>query len=56
MLNKTVLEKFLIVEQTGENDLFLTYNGKDTQTGLTVNVTALKPNLITAVNFLEPIF
>ncbi|MHB8776795.1 MAG: protein kinase domain-containing protein [Anaerolineales bacterium] len=53
MLNKTVLEKFLVVEQTGENDLFLTYNGKDTQTGLTVNVTAFKPNMVTPVNFLQ---
>ena len=53
MLNKTVLEKFLVSEQTGENDLFLTYNGKDTQTGLTVNVTAIKPNMVAAVDFLE---
>ncbi|MBM3180440.1 MAG: hypothetical protein FJZ86_08800 [Chloroflexi bacterium] len=53
MLNKTVLEKFLVSEQAGENDLFLTYNGKDTQTGLTVNVTAIKPNMVAALDFLE---
>jgi len=53
MLEKTIFDRYALDEQAGESDLLLEYHGRDTQTDQRVKVTAIKPKIVSAADFLS---